>query len=78
MLDTGPCHTCPIAVGILVSPSGVHRTCKPEDWRLCGLLYQASKAATEPEVRRRRFHRGRALVQKTRTIVHLLQRSSAR
>jgi hypothetical protein len=78
MLDPGPCHTCPLATGLLATPSGVHHTCKPEDWRLCDLFYRASKARTEPEIRRRRFHRGRALVQKTRTVIQLFQRSSAR
>ena len=75
MLDPGPCHSCPHATGILVTPTGVHRTCTPEDWRICDLLYHASKAAAQRESRRRRFYRGRVLVRKTRTIVQLFRRA---
>ena len=78
MLDPGPCHSCPLATGILITPTGVHHTCKPEDWRICDLLYHSSKAATESDIRRRHFHRGRALVQKTRNVVQLFRRASAR
>lgn len=28
MLDPGPCHTCPLATGILFTPTGLHHTCK--------------------------------------------------
>lgn len=49
MLDPGPCHTCPLATGILFTPTGLHHTCKPEDWRFCNLLYRTSKSATQAE-----------------------------
>jgi hypothetical protein len=75
MLDSGPCHACPLATGILATPTGVHRTCKPEHWQLCNLLYCASKAETEPETRRSRVYRGRNLVRKTRTVAQLFARS---
>ena len=78
MLDPGPCHTCPLATGILITPTGVHHTCKPEDWRLCDLLYHASKAVAEPEIRPRRFPHGGALARKTRTVVQLFRRAPAR
>jgi hypothetical protein len=78
MLDPGPCHTCPLATGILFTPTGLHHTCKPEDWRLCNLLYRTSKGATQAEMRHRSLRRGWAAVRKTLTLVQLFRRSSAR
>lgn len=77
MLDSGPCHTCPLATGILLTPNGAHHACKPEDWSLCNLLYLTSKA-TQIEKRHRRFPSGWAIVRKTRTVVRLFRRSMAR
>ena len=78
MLDPGPCHTCPLATGIFVTPNGVHHTCKPENWQICDLLYRTSKAATEAERRHRGLLRGWALVRTTRTIARFVERSLAR
>lgn len=78
MLDPGPCHTCPLATGILVTPNGVHRTCNPEDWQLCNLLYRTSKTASGADRRHRSLRRGWAVMRKTGTLVRFFRRSLAR
>ncbi len=37
-MDLGPCHTGQHATGILVTPTGVYRSCCPENWRECNTL----------------------------------------
>jgi hypothetical protein len=38
----GPCYTCPGAMGILLTPTGLHRVCGPEQWRCCEVTFRTS------------------------------------
>jgi hypothetical protein len=46
MPETGSCQTCPRAIGVLVTPTGLTHACAPEEWRVCNVLSRAGKNAT--------------------------------
>ncbi len=77
MPDSGPCHACPRATGVLTAPTGLSHTCPPEEWRVCNVLYRWSKAGTAPgpKPRSRSYRRGWPLPRKARIAVRLFRRS---
>jgi hypothetical protein len=68
--DLGPCQTCPRATGVLMVPTGLYHVCRPEEWRVCNVLYHASKGVA-PEMRPRSRQHEWALAWK-RLIFHLV------
>ena len=65
--DLGPCYTCPSAIGILLTQTGLHRVCNPEEWQHCDVTFRTSMPIpTDGWVHRALHHPVRTL----RVVIH--------
>jgi hypothetical protein len=73
-MDSGPCHTCQHAAGILATSTGLYRICSPDQWGDCEALRRSRGSVKDKSsARRRRGLRIRALLWKTRAVGHFLR-----
>ncbi len=79
-MDSGSCHTCQNAIGIMVTSTGLYRACSPENWRNCNALHRSSRRVAENAsiVRQTRGRPVRTLLRKTRAVARLVRQSFTR
>lgn len=51
VMESGPCYTCPNAIGVLVSAVGRYRTCCPENCGRCVRLHRYKQVSRRQDVR---------------------------
>jgi hypothetical protein len=75
-MESGPCSTCPNAIGVVVSAAGRYRTCSPENWGRCVALHRynrsvaAKMSGLQPTYRQHHFG---IFLRTTREIAHLFR-----